>query len=781
MPFRPAPRLEDSFKPSDLSGEYRENLCLQSGNPNTTWTKADYTTAAGSPDVLETATTAAHQFYQSLAVVAGLSYTYTVWVKPINGRWGIALRGGTGSAFIYAYFKLDDGTIGTVDAGGVATCVAAPEIGAGVYKCSLTFFAATSATPAQVIYGASANGTTTFAGDITKGFSLYQAQFRKTESANTYVPTTTAAISQDNRLQLWLDASSDSFVADSSNRVSTWKDLAGWNGENRLTYSATPSSWATKSDITCASGLDVLETATTAQHFLSQALVVPIGFTFTYTAWVKPINGRWGIALRMRDSTQQKYAYFNLTNGTLGTVEAGLTASIEPAPQFGAGVYKCEASMLFAGTGASQAFPIHSMVADGAGSLSFAGDITKGYTLYQAQFRASHTDPIYVPTTTTAVLSRSATQATDASKPVVTRGDNSENRLLNSEDITASGWTAGTNVTKTAQKILETAATGYHFFTQNIAGGIIGQTYRLIAEFKSVGGRNVAFGDNNNYIIANLTTGAVASTTGTVASSLIEDIGSSWYRVTLVTAPSATPIIQIVSCSGTTQSYAGDITKGVECRNFAVQSISASSTYIPTTTVAQYAGLNGIRSLLFDGVDDVLPAHALASIMAGNDLPITIFVVCDTNDVGGTNRAVCGFSKGSGANFPYAHFRVPQATSPYNARWIKLDNSGVAGATAQFENTAIARGATVWGVVDTGTVFNGYKNGKISGAANQSSDASTMSSIDSFAVGGTLYNGSYTAISPFSGKLGELIIFSRALSDAEIAKLSNYAMRKWRV
>jgi hypothetical protein len=163
---------------------------------NAIWTKLNGTTVTANsttaPDgnatadtVVEAATTNIFGLRQA-AVLAASSAVFSVYAKP-NGRDWIQLVNATGTGF--AFFNVTTGVVGTTSS-ATATITAATN---GFYRCSVVFTASTGANTLDIRL-ASADGTTTYAGNGTSGVYLWGAQLEQRSTVTAYTPTTTAAI-----------------------------------------------------------------------------------------------------------------------------------------------------------------------------------------------------------------------------------------------------------------------------------------------------------------------------------------------------------------------------------------------------------------------------------------------------------------------------------------------------------------------------------------------------------------------------------------------------------
>ena len=135
--------------------------------------------------------------------------------------------------------------------------------------------------------------------------------------------------------------------------------------------------------------------ATNEQYLYNAALIsVTSGNSVTISCFVKKLDYDY-FHLRFT-STGSVFtaasAWYNISNGTLGTVETGITAKIE---DYGNGWYRCSATRTATGTGNAR---VRLQLASSDNTAFVAGDGTKGTFIYGAQFEIQSYPTSYIPT-----------------------------------------------------------------------------------------------------------------------------------------------------------------------------------------------------------------------------------------------------------------------------------------------------------------------------------------------------------------------------------------------
>jgi hypothetical protein len=143
--------------------------------------------------IIEDASTGGHVFYNfSLTTFTAAAHTASVFAKK-GGRDFFVLSLYDGAVGHDAYFNLNTGTLGNLDAGVTATIT---NYGNGWYRCTVTATTAAS-TGGIAIYAASANGTDSYAGTngLAAGY-FYGWQLEVGSYVSSYIPTLGSSVTR---------------------------------------------------------------------------------------------------------------------------------------------------------------------------------------------------------------------------------------------------------------------------------------------------------------------------------------------------------------------------------------------------------------------------------------------------------------------------------------------------------------------------------------------------------------------------------------------------------
>ena len=140
---------------------------------------------------------------------------------------------------------------------------------------------------------------------------------------------------------------------------------------------------------------------TNAGHYLfQQAITQTTGTTYTLSYYLKYISQRW-IAIDFNDGVTNNYASFDLLNGVVGAVSAGVTSTI--ASTAISGVYRVSMTVASGNSSANGKVFIVLNDIDSASQRTWLAAGTELLGVWGAQLEAASFASTYIPTTTVAV------------------------------------------------------------------------------------------------------------------------------------------------------------------------------------------------------------------------------------------------------------------------------------------------------------------------------------------------------------------------------------------
>ena len=182
------------------------------------------------------------------------------------------------------------------------------------------------------------------------------------------------------------------FVTDNRNLFSYTEDFgnAYWN-RSAITITAN-STTAPNGTLTADS---IVENTANTDHYVN----VLSGLTLTASPYTLSVYskkaGRDWFSLGLYNGTDSKYAWFNLNTGAIGTIQSGITASIESV---GNGWYRCSITRTMAAVSTNYIGFIPT-IADGGGA--YLGNGTTATYIWGAQLELGSTATTYQPIATT--------------------------------------------------------------------------------------------------------------------------------------------------------------------------------------------------------------------------------------------------------------------------------------------------------------------------------------------------------------------------------------------
>jgi hypothetical protein len=354
----------------------------------------------------------------------------------------------------------------------------------------------------------------------------------------------------------------------------------------------------------------VEDTTASSTHFTSQSANYTAGTTYTLSVSVKAAERSWfDIQLPAALMGTIRNAFFDVSNGTVGTVTSGVTAAIVST---GNGWYRCSVTFTpTASVGTGSAF----LLANADNSISYTGNGTSGIFIWGAQLEPvtyQTTPSTYVATTTAAyygprfdydpvTLAPKGLLIEEQRTNLVTYSEQFDNGIW--QVLSGATKTANTTVspdgTTNADTITATSNSSGVYQTQTASNSTV---YTTAAYFKAGTGSEVRFGLTNQnesanayyaFTLAGAGSFVSFSITGfTATSASITSAGNGWYRcvVTGTSPASGTtavgPMIRL-SAAGTAFAWGAQLEAG-----------AFATSYIPTvasqvTRSADVASMTG--------------------------------------------------------------------------------------------------------------------------------------------------------------------------------------------
>ena len=278
-------------------------------------------------------------------------------------------------------------------------------------------------------------------------------------------------------------------------------------------------------------------------HYIYQPITYTTD-TYTIFVYLKANGYNWFV---IDSGLSNKYSYFNLSTGVLGTAGSGATASIESV---GNGWYKC--GLTYAGVASSAGIYLSVRNADNGGS--FTGNGTGGVLAYGAQLNIGSTAKPYFPTTDrlnvprltyqnggggcpSLLLEKQSTNL--ATQSTITSFGSGSNDWLNGAGSPASiNQTTGIDGTQNGTKYTRTAGqTTNDFFYKNQVPVTSGTTYTVSGYIKLGTASNAVVVINNTAAWNSVPNGSIVCSTANGFST------TEWKRFELtITGPSTNQI-----------------------------------------------------------------------------------------------------------------------------------------------------------------------------------------------------------------------------------------------
>ena len=425
--------------------------------------------------------------------------------------------------------------------------------------------------------------------------------------------------------------------------------------ENLITNSET-FNWTTKLRTTVAYNVatapdgtttadSITDNGTSGTHYINDATTL-LTKQFTYSVYAKA-NTLSIISLWV-SNTGNGTAYFNLSSGTVGTVNTGSYVASAAISSVGNGWYRCSitsTSATFSGT----IYPVIGLhQADNTQSYTGSG---QSVYVWGAQYELRSSATAYTPTTSVPitkyqpVLQTAASgvprfdhdPVTGESKGLLIEGartniithshniaGNSFNYLLNV--TTVANTAIAPDGTQSADSITPTSTSAAHYcgLSGNYSAGSGTETFSVFLKANGYDKASLILANQTGAYSAyfDLTAGTIDSTGAANLSQSIVDVGNGWYRCSFsynTTKGNPYPTIGVFQSSSGYTSSAGDGFSGVLAWGAQIEAASYPTSYIPTvgSTVTRAAEQTSITGSSFDDIYNVSEGTVFTKFMFG--------------------------------------------------------------------------------------------------------------------------------------------------------------------
>ncbi|MDA7622606.1 hypothetical protein N8693_01435 [Verrucomicrobia bacterium] len=368
----------------------------------TAWSRASYVSvssnAAASPNGTTTAdkvtvssTSNYPWVYQATGVTSGASDTviFSVYLKMDGWRYVLLSPSNQGGEGVW--FDLQSGTVGTEDAGSTGTITAIGS--SGWYRCSVertgsmtvqALVSLVDADNSQTGTAGGANGVLVWGGQLTDQFSgVTSYNATTTQISREFAPTLKSYSSDQPRFEYDPAADGQSAAgsprgllieSQSSNLIANSNDFSNGSIIDNLNIEAA-AGIAPNGTLSAS----LLRATGSTSHRIRKTVNVTSGKTYSASVYVKASGYNYLFLSSGNTSIWAARAYFDLSNGTVGTVGFG-TASIEDV---GNGYFRCS---ITGSAASSSSLYLQLNVADADGSTSFTSNDYGGLLAFGLQF-----------------------------------------------------------------------------------------------------------------------------------------------------------------------------------------------------------------------------------------------------------------------------------------------------------------------------------------------------------------------------------------------------------